>query len=546
MKRINYLVFVIVLTILSIRTISGQPGKMKIYKGITIYIDYPDEPALVTPDQLDSLINGVNYKEKGVDRTFMTYWYEQSRRNIIFKHDIFFYRAPETAAYYRTLTWQQGIEMWRDAFEWIIANYPDYDWNSLSLVDESIDRSPKGGLLSVMVISSAWRPGGVGAGHSPLWTLSNGVKVNSIYCSVLKAPWDVANNMFMTLHESAHGVFGFPDTYDTDKEVGSNGTGVYSLMSGGKPDVEPVGAPLLAQYNWIMKVEPARGKHTITLRADGDSVVVYRNPHEAKELFTIEARTRRAVGNSLFHADLGLLIWHSDDRVATSNRLRDMTQGKHYRHSIEQADGLFQMENKKNRGDSGDIYISGKNFTDASVPDSRWWDGNSSGFSVTNIRLLDNYHISFDITVPKPPVRLPEIPKSAWKLIYSDSFESGHEPTYAFDGNLDTYWRSKSGTVDTIQHEIQFDLGKRYSISEVRFIVRTDQKKETVSNYEIYLSANGENWGRPVSKESFMDSRNEQYSLIPNISGRYLRLLVLAETNNKPVASISEIKIFGK
>ena len=84
----------------------------------------------------------------------------------------------------------------------------------------------------MMVISSKWGPLGVGAAHGPNWTLSNGVRVNTIYGSVLKAPWDnTPVNLFMTLHESGHGIFGFPDTYDTDQGAEhSGGTGFYSLM----------------------------------------------------------------------------------------------------------------------------------------------------------------------------------------------------------------------------------------------------------------------------------------------------------------------------
>jgi hypothetical protein len=64
--------------------------------GITIYIDYPDVPASVTPDQLDSLINGITYGEPGVERTFRNYWHEQSRRNIDLTHDVFFLYRPRT------------------------------------------------------------------------------------------------------------------------------------------------------------------------------------------------------------------------------------------------------------------------------------------------------------------------------------------------------------------------------------------------------------------------------------------------------------------
>ncbi len=348
------------------------------YKGITIYIDYPDVPASVTPARLDSLINGLSYQEEGAARSFRTYWYEQSRRNVDFTHDIFFYRAPQPSTYYASITWQDGIQLWKDALEWIIAQHPNYDWRSLSVADDGFDRQPKGGLASVMVLSSKWGPSGIGGAHGPRWTLSNGVKVNAIYGSVLKSPWDTTPiNLFMNLHEAGHGIFGFPDTYDTDGGAEhSGGTGIYSLMSGGLPDVEPIGGPFLAQYGWGTTVEPQPGTTTLTLRADGDSVVVMRNPYDPHEYFSIEARKKSNTGNSLFPAELGLLIWHTDSKVFTSNRLSDMTPLKHYRHSIEQADGKYELERSAtNRGNPGDIYLPGYTFTPDSEPDTHWWDG---------------------------------------------------------------------------------------------------------------------------------------------------------------------------
>ena len=168
--------------------------------GITIYIDYPDAPTTVSAIQLDSLINGINYREPGVERTFRKYWYEQSRRNVVFHHDIFFYTAPLPASHYDTVGWQKGITLWKDALEWVITNNPAYNWDALS-------RDAGGGLRSVMILSSSFAPDGVGGGHGPYWTLSNGALVSRIYGSVLKAPWDTTNNMFMTLHEGGHAVF---------------------------------------------------------------------------------------------------------------------------------------------------------------------------------------------------------------------------------------------------------------------------------------------------------------------------------------------------
>lgn len=499
------------------------------YKGIAIYIDYPDVPAWVTPERLDSLLNGRSYQEEGAARSFRKYWYEQSRRNVDFTHDIFFFRAPQPSTYYESITWQEGILLWKDALEWIIAQNPQYDWRTLSIIDDSFDKPVKGGLASVMIISSKWGPAGIGASHGPNWTLSNGVKVNTIYGSVLKSPWDTTPvNLFMNLHESGHGIFNFPDTYDTDGGAAhSGGTGFYSLMSGGLPDVEPIGGPFLSQYKWGMSVEPQPGTTTITLKADGDSVVVMRNPYDPYEYFTIEARKRSNTGNSLFPAALGLLIWHTDSKVFTSNRLSDMTPLKHYRNSIEQADGKFELETSAtNRGNIGDIYRPGNKFTTDSKPDTKWWDGLASGIEVTDIQFVGTDQINFTITVPEPSGRLPLIPQTDWRLVSAPPSQNGYQAFKAFDGNFSTYYHVPWGNSYPRPHDFIIDLGQEYEINEFYYTANTNwiaPWEGRVADYKIYLGTDGVSWGTPVASGTFFYTELTQYVLFAKSQGRFLR-----------------------
>ncbi len=499
------------------------------FKGLAIYIDYPDAPAWVTPARLDSLLNGMNYQEEGASRSFRKYWYEQSRRNIDLTHDIFFYTAPQNSTYYETLTWQEGILLWKDALESIIAKNPAYDWRSLSISDDYFDTGAKGGIASVMVISSKYGLAGVGASHGPGWTLSNGIKINSIQGCVLKAPWDTTPvNLFVSLHESGHDIFAFPDTYDTDSGTEhSGGTGFYCLMSGGKPDIEPIGAPFLAQYNWGYVLEPVPGTHLISLRADGDSVIVFRNPYDPKEYFTIEARKNSTVGNSLFPADIGLLVWHTDSKVSTSNRLSDMTPLKHYRNAIEQADGLFQMERSAtNRGNKGDIYVPGKSFTGSSVPNSKWWDGTPSGFEFRNIQFVGDDHVQVEIVIPEPADRLPVIPQDEWRLISATPSQAGYSAAKAFDGDESTYYHVPWGNTYARPHEIIIDLGQVYLINEFHYLANTNSKapwEGRVADYQLFVSEEGTNWGSPINSGTFFYTGINQYARFPYSKGRYVK-----------------------
>ena len=510
------------------------------YHGICIYIDYPDAPISVGAVQLDSLINGVNYQEPTVQRSFRKYWHEQSKRNVDIQHDIFFYTAPLPTTHYDTLFWQDGLLLWRDALESVIANNPTYNWNALSL-------DKLGNLLSVMIISSSFDPVGVGAAHGPRWTLSNGVKILSIYGSVLQAPWDTGLNMFMTLHEGGHGIFGFPDTYDTQYD--SRGTSVYTLMSGGRPEVEPLGGPFLVLQNWGHILERSAGTHTLTLRADGDSVFVFRNPHDPLEFFTIEARKESTLGNALFPASLGLLVWHSDSKVSTSNTLEDMTPMRHYKHSIEQADGLFELENDISGANIGDIYLPGTSFSNTTTPNSNWWTGEQSDFELSNIQLIGADRIQFTVSIP--PIHADhyaEIPQSNWSVVSETPAQFGFDATQAFDGDIDTYYHIPWANTEPRPHEVVLDLGDEYTINEFYYTANKNDVppwEGRIEEYEIYFSNDLNNWGTAIAVGTFFRTEIRQYVLFPEISGRYLKFSAINSFDSDVRTSIAEINIRG-
>jgi len=535
--RTSYKIIFLLITLTIVTApikVQGQTDANKQYKGIAIYIDYPDVPATVSQEKLDLLLNGMDHQEEGADRSFRKYWYEQSRRNIDITHDIFYYTAPENATHYEALGWQDGILMWKDALEWIIETYPDYDWRALSIADDDFHLGKKGGILSVKVISSKWRPAGVGASHSPRWTLSNGIQINKIEGAVVRAPWDTETpvNLFMSLHESGHNIFGFPDTYDTDGGTAhSGGTGFYSLMSGGKPDVEPIGAPFLVEYNWGHIIEPEAGKTTITLRADGDSVLAFRNPYDPEEYFSIEARKKSNIGNSLFPVDIGLLVWHTDTKVSTSNRLSNRTTQNHYRNSIEQADGLFQLERQgDHRGNAGDIYVPGKSFTNTGRPNSKWWDGNPSNFEITNIEFVGNDHVKFDVKIPEQGTRFDEIPQDNWSFVAATPSQFGHYASNAFDGDESTYYHVPWGNSYPRPHKIVIDLGQIYSINEFYYQANSNTSapwEGRIADYNLYLSLDGVEWGSPVVSGRFFYTGINQYALFENTKGKFLKLEAL-------------------
>ena len=67
-----------------------------------------------------------------------------------------------------------------------------------------------------------------------------------------------------------------------------------------------------------------------------------------------------------------------------------MTLNSHYECSLVQADGEFDLERGERFGHYGkakDLYRAGgtTHFGESTNPNSRWWNGTSSGLDVSNI-----------------------------------------------------------------------------------------------------------------------------------------------------------------
>ncbi len=246
-------------------------------------------------------------------------------------------------------------------------------------------------------------------------------------------------------HEFGH-TLGLPDLYDTD--YSSCGDGPYSLMAYGVHTGTPPGSnpyPLDAwlkiKLGWAYPVD-------ITINTCGRIVypiqisnVVYRyNPDGGSEYFLVAFRKDYGFDHQMF-ANLSsnwkgaVYIWHVDESKGNGylnpffpyNTQECVPGGDrdcskyHYALSLEQADGLFQLENTQAGGgcsvpDWGDLYHSGDIFSMDTTPNSNWWDGKSSNFTVDVVKVTDDYaKVNFivdpDFTLSPPEIF--SIPKTS-------------------------------------------------------------------------------------------------------------------------------------
>ncbi len=205
-------------------------------------------------------------------------------------------------------------------------------------------------------------------------------------------------------HEFGHAL-GLPDLYDTDYT--SVGVGVWSLMDSGdkcrnsRSGDRPchLDAWSKTKLGWVTPTQVNGTLTNETIEAAAATADVYQflggTPGESGEYFLVENRYQTG-----FDTDLpgsGLAIWHIDESMGdiTLNNVNDHEcyppkdcSTTHYRVSLEQADGQWDLEKNVNFGDDGDLYTStsiAASFSDSTTPSSKLYRNFSTTIEITNI-----------------------------------------------------------------------------------------------------------------------------------------------------------------
>mgnify|MGYP001184957013 CR=1 FL=1 len=127
------------------------------------------------------------------------------------------------------------------------------------------------------------------------------------------------------------------------------------------------------------------------------------------------------------------------------------------------------------------------------------------------------------------------------------SFEEGYEGDKAIDGDVSTMWHTRwTGDLPPFPHEIRIALDKPATIHGVRLTPRQDNNLNgTIKDYELYVSADGKNWDKPVAKGALSkDFSPKTVELSKPATGRYVRLVVLSGHATKGTwASLAELEL---
>lgn len=435
-------------------------------KGLTILIDFPDTASSISKEDINDFFNMQGYTGYNNNGSVRDYFYDVSGGKLTYTNSIVgFYTAKHPKSYYNDMSAEVGdyskaVELANEAVAW--AKSSGFNFSSLT-VDSG--NNVKGvNLLYAGNADSDWGKGiWPHQGYLDNRVTANGVGIQRYEMSNIGSDLSIDT----ICHENGHLICEYPDLYDYDGD--SQGTGAFGIMSGtanaknpAPPD--PYCRNIISGWNTTTNLNTYNSSTVTALSNQNGNQAVYKwSGSNPKEYFLVEniQKTGR-------YADVptnGLAIWHVDE--TGDNSKNQMTTNSHFQVSLEQADGKFDLEKNRNGGDAGDLFRGGsKNtFSDTTTPNSRWWNGTSSGLDISQIS-----NSGANMTFVKGGTITPTT-NLAGQATASTSYCSTWETTSALNDGVDpTSSADRSSTVygnwpETGTQWVEYDFNQKYKIS---------------------------------------------------------------------------------
>jgi len=427
--------------------------------GLTILIDFPDDTATIPVSEVERYLNEPGYTGFNNNGSIRDYWYDVSNGKVEYINEVTQYlRAPRTKTYYN-----DTVNSARPLVDWAIKRLDTLGYDFSNLTGSDYDTAST--ILAINFYyagnrNTSWSNGLWPHRSSHYVVLSDGRSTSGYQITDMRSSLSIGT----FVHETGHLVFHWPDLYDYGYD--SKGIGQYCLMGfGSSPGTNPIppNPYFRAIRGWeeLTSLNPVATPVVATdLHGDFHSYV-YENIFDLDEFFFISNDMQSGRWQSF--PDEGLAIWHIDE--GGSNNCQDMTLDCHYRVSIEQADGLFELETDVNYGGPDDLFHAGNasEFTDATLPDALWWDSRASGLHISNISEQDS---SMQFTV--------------WTQPYSSRL-SGE---IAFEGNVHnagylTFAQARSSYLKIINSSVTESL----TVADIR----SDHEALTLPYFDAFI-----------------------------------------------------------
>jgi M6 family metalloprotease-like protein len=332
-------------------------------KGLVLLVDFSDQPAAFTEQEISDWLNLEGYSRFGCNGSVHDFFYDMSNGIVDLQNTVrAYYRAKNTKAYYEGGSgYARADELLREVIAAVDpdVNFADYD-NDEDGETESISILYAGPMVTWG--QGLWpHSGWLGQRH-------DGVTVNRYQMANIGDSF----SLYVFSHETGHMLFGWPDLY---------GFGDYCLMGNYMDATNPVPVNdfFRADQGWIPLTDIA-AETNATFAADVNAGGYrYVNSARPEELFfwsnvQNSGRWRVLAGG-------GLLMLHYDGAIDGNNPPDPLEL------AVVQADGkktLDQTTWPDPGSDAKDFFRADNNaeFSATTTPKSSWNDGSASGLRV--------------------------------------------------------------------------------------------------------------------------------------------------------------------
>ena len=132
------------------------------------------------------------------------------------------------------------------------------------------------------------------------------------------------------------------------------------------------------------------------------------------------------------------------------------------------------------------------------------------------------------------------------KNIQADSEAPGYEAANAIDGDAETLWHTPwEGNLTQFPHWLKMEFAAPTLITGFTVLPRQDANHNGwIKGYELYVSDDGENWGKPVAKGEFKNNDDlKTVRLAAPVSARFVKFIALSGHAPGPWASLAEFNL---
>jgi hypothetical protein len=129
----------------------------------------------------------------------------------------------------------------------------------------------------------------------------------------------------------------------------------------------------------------------------------------------------------------------------------------------------------------------------------------------------------------------------------ASDYHPAHSPNLAIDGNPATIWHTNWEPAAQPPHALILDLKKPIRLRGLTYLPRQDMTNGRIARYEVYLSTEGKEWGKPVATGAWPnDAAIKTVRFATPQDARFVKLVALSEVRGQPYASAAEVDILAE